>query len=214
MAASTRAQIATSLANADPALAALLEIVGPPPLRRPQPVSERFATMARAILHQQLATKAAATITGRVTDALGGAITPEGLLATEPGVLRSCGVSGAKEAALLDLAMRVEDGRLSLGTLGRLDDADVIDQLVAVRGIGRWTAEMFLMGPLGRPDVWPVGDLGVRNGWALLTEAPSPPTPGDMEDAADHLKPWRSSVAWCCWRAVDVARENGGVLPR
>ena len=129
-------------------------------------------------------------------------------------MLRSCGVSGAKEAALLDLAERVDDGRLSLATLGRLEDDAVIAQLVAVRGIGRWTAEMFLMGCLGRHDVWPVGDLGVRNGWALLTSAETTPHPSAMENAADHLRPWRSSVAWCCWRAVDVSRENGGVLPR
>ena len=213
MAPPTRTSIATALCAADPALGALIEIVGPPPLRRPQPVAERFGTLAHAILHQQLATKAAATITGRVREALGGTITPEGLLTVGPGVLRGCGVSGAKEAALSDLAIRVDDGRLSLGSLGRLADDAVIGQLVAVRGIGRWTAEMFLMGPLGRHDIWPVGDLGVRNGWGLLAATPTP-TPGALEAAADHLRPWRSSVAWCCWRAVDVARENGGVLPR
>jgi DNA-3-methyladenine glycosylase II len=214
MAAPTRAQIAQSLSEADPALAALIDQVGPPPRRRPLPVAERFGILARAILHQQLATKAAATITSRVKESLGGSISPEGLLVAEPGLLRGCGVSGAKEAALRDLATHVTDGRLSLERLGRLDDEVVIDQLVAVRGIGRWTAEMFLMGSLGRHDVWPVGDLGVRNGWALLTRAASTPAPGEMAHAADHLRPWRSSVAWCCWRAVDLARDHGGSLPR
>ena len=214
MASTTRQHVAAELAAADPAIASLLEIVGPPPVRRPQPVAERFGTLARAILHQQLATKAAATITSRVAEALGGAITPPGLLGIDAGVLRGCGVSGAKEAALRDLALHVADGRLSLTHLGRLDDQAVIDQLIAVRGIGRWTAEMFLMGPLGRHDIWPVGDLGVRNGWGLLTRSTTTPSPAAMEEAADHLRPWRSSVAWCCWRAVDVSRENGGVLPR
>ena len=214
MAAPTRTHVAEALATADPTIASLLEIVGPPPVRRPQPVAERFGTLARAILHQQLATKAAATITGRVAEVLGGTISPDGLLGLDEGVLRSCGVSGAKEAALRDLALHVDDGRLSLTHLGRLEDEAVIDQLVAVRGNGRWTAEMFLMGPLGRHDVWPVGDLGVRNGWGLLTQAATTPSSSSMEDAADHLRPWRSSVAWCCWRAVDISRENGGMLPR
>ena len=213
MGAPSRSLPAAELSAADPALARLIDIIGPPPARRPQRVADRFGSLARAILHQQLATQAAATITGRVRDAMGGSISSTGLLELDDGILRSCGVSGAKQAALMDLSNRVEDGRLDLHALGRLDDAEVVTQLSAVRGIGRWTAEMFLMGPLGRHNVWPVGDLGVRSGWGLLRRLDAAPTPAALEDAADHLVPWRSSVAWCCWRAVDLARENGGTLP-
>ena len=213
MARASRAQIAEALSQADPSIGRLLEIIGAPPARSTLKVEDRFALLARAILHQQLATKAAATISGRVTDALGGRITAAGLLAVEPGILRSCGVSGAKEAALGDLASRVSDGRLDLAGFARHSDHEVIADLVAVRGIGQWTAEMFLMGPLGRHDIWPVGDLGVRNGWALIRRQ-SVANPRDLLDAADHLRPYRSSVAWACWRAVDVAREGDGSLPR
>ena len=210
----TPTAIAAELGARDEDLARLIELVGPPPSRRAIPVADRFERLATAILHQQLAGAAAATITRRVTERLDGSVTPSGLLSLPPGALRSCGVSGAKEAALLDLATRVDDGRLELARFARLEDAAVIEQLVEVRGIGRWTAEMFLMGALGRHDVWPVGDLGVRNGWALLKGEEDAPSPRDLEPRGEDLRPFRSSVAWYCWRAVDVARESGGTLPR
>jgi DNA-3-methyladenine glycosylase II len=97
--------------------------------------------------------------------------------------------------------------------MARRNDDDVISELSEVRGIGRWTAEMFLMGPLGRHDIWPTGDLGVRNGWALIRRSPTPVTPKILEGMGDPYRPYRSSVAWYCWRAVDVARQNGGILP-
>jgi 3-methyladenine DNA glycosylase/8-oxoguanine DNA glycosylase len=202
------------LADVDPDLARLIVHVGPPPARRPIPVDQRFDRLATAILHQQLAGAAARTITSRVTDRLGGTISAGALLELPPEDLRSCGVSGAKTAALLDLAQRVADGRLELDRAARLDDDTVIAQLVEVRGIGRWTAEMFLMGALGRHDVWPTGDLGVRAGWALLRSGQATPTPGELEPLAEAHRPYRSSVAWYCWRAVDVARSCGGELPR
>lgn len=205
-------KIADELSAADPALGRLLEQIGPPPRRRPIPVAERFDSLCRAILHQQLATKAAATITERTRSLAGGAFSPAALLDLDVERLRSAGVSGAKAASLHDLARRCDEGAVDLGRLSRLDDDAVIEQLVAVRGIGRWTAEMFLMGPLGRPDVWPVGDLGVRSGWALIRRRPRQ-EPKDIVSAADHLRPHRSSVAWACWRAVDLAAASGGRLP-
>ncbi len=206
--------ITAALRTADPAMAAIIDIVGAPPLRRATPVAKRFERLATAILHQQLAGAAAATITGRVSILLGGALSAEGILAAPEGSLRSCGVSDAKRRALLDLAGRVSDGSLDLKAIGRFSDEQVVATLSEVRGVGRWTAEMFLMGPLARHDVWPIGDLGVRNGWALIKGLPSPPSPGSLAGAADELRPYRSSVAWYCWQAVDVARANGGVLPR
>jgi 3-methyladenine DNA glycosylase/8-oxoguanine DNA glycosylase len=204
--------VAAQLSGGDPRLAGVIELIGPPPTRRAIPVTRRFESLATAILHQQLAGKAAATITARSVAALG-ALAPEPILSSDEAALRACGVSGAKAAALRDLAAKVASGQLDLGALGRRSDDEVIEELVAVRGIGRWTAEMFLMGPLGRPDVWPVGDLGVRSGWALISGEPARPA-NELGGAADHLRPLRSSVAWYCWQAVDLARSNGGLLPR
>ena len=206
--------IAETLSDADPAFASLISIVGPPPRHRPLPVAQRFESLATSILHQQLAGAAAATITGRVVALLDGSITPAGILETDPDELRSCGVSGAKQRALVDLAQKVTSGSLDLASFGSSDDETVIRELIDVRGIGRWTAEMFLMGPLGRLDVWPVGDLGVRNGWALIQSLPQTPTPQELGASADPLRPHRSAVAWYCWQAVDLARSNGGTFPR
>ena len=212
MATPSRSRIATELEAADPRLARIIELIGPPPARRPLRVSQRFDHLAVAILHQQLAGAAAATLTARTRAALG-ALEPAAILSAEEGELRACGVSGAKAAALRDLAQRVDDGRLELSALGRRSDEVVIETLSDVRGIGRWTAEMFLMGPLGRHDVWPVGDLGVRSGWALIADEPTR-RPRELKEEAEHLRPWRSSVAWYCWQAVELARSGGGSLPR
>ncbi len=207
------AAIGAHLAALDASLGELIEIVGPPPSRKAIPVADRFERLATAILHQQLAGAAARTITSRVIERLGGSIEPEAILELPEGGLRPSGVSEAKERALFDLARRVDDGRLNLRTMARRNDDDVISELSEVRGIGRWTAEMFLMGPLGRHDIWPTGDLGVRNGWALIRRSPTPVTPKILEGMGDPYRPYRSSVAWYCWRAVDVARQNGGILP-
>ena len=209
----TPSAIADEIVAAEPRFAGVVQLVGPPPQRRPLASHKRFERLATAILHQQLAGRAAATITERTRVALGGAFEPAALLALDETTLRSCGVSGAKAAALKDLATRVEAGDLTLSSLGRQKDDEVIQQLTAVRGIGQWTAEMFLMGPLGRHDIWPVGDLGVRAGWAAVNGDRIAP-PRQLLTAADHLRPWRSSVAWYCWQAVDLARANGGTLPK
>ncbi len=206
--------IAAILSDADPNLARVIANVGPPPTRRAIRVADRFGRLAEAILHQQLAGAAAATITRRAREALGGTLSAGALLAAPQGLLRSCGVSSAKELALRDLAQRVDDGRLDLAYLGRHSDDDIITSLSAVKGIGRWTAEMFLMGPLGRHDIWPVGDLGVRNGFSLIQRKRSVVTPKQLERLGDPYLPFRSSVAWYCWQAVDLARSNGGVLPK
>jgi 3-methyladenine DNA glycosylase/8-oxoguanine DNA glycosylase len=205
-------EIAAALRAEEPRLGGLIELLGPPPSRRALPVAKRFDQLAVAILHQQLAGKAAATITARARAALG-SLSPETILAADPTTLRSCGVSGAKQAALEDLATKVSAREVDLAALGRRSDDEVIDALSSIRGIGRWTAEMFLMGPLGRHDVWPIGDLGVRAGWALIVDEPIRP-PRELAEVVEHLRPWRSSVAWYCWQAVDVARSTDGSIPR
>ncbi len=204
-------QIATILAQRSRPLAKVIKAIGPPPPRRPIPVPQRFERLATAILHQQLAGAAAATITQRVITMLGGHITPEALGRVSDEHLRSCGVSGAKSVALQDLASRTQQGHLRFDRMGRMSDQEVLDSLVATKGVGTWTAQMFLMGALGRHDIWPTGDLGVRNGWAAIHRLDQAPTPKKLEDLADHLAPYRSDVAWYCWRAIDLQRQ--GTLP-
>jgi 3-methyladenine DNA glycosylase/8-oxoguanine DNA glycosylase len=184
-------------------LSALLERYGPPRLGGRKPASTRFAVLANAICYQQLAGKAAATIHARFVAAVGGEVTPANVLAAPMDVLRAAGLSAAKAAAITDLAQKVTDGRVSLERIGRLSDEDVVDHLVQVRGIGRWTAEMFLLGTLGRLDVWPVGDYGVRAGFSSAWGLPEIPAPAVLLDHGEAFRPYRSIVAWYCWQVVD-----------
>lgn len=202
----TRAAQALAVAalRDDPVLAALIEQHGPPPPRPRVPATQRFGELARAIVYQQLAGNAAAAIHGRFATALGGAVTPEAVLATPPETLRSCGLSGAKEGSIRDLAAKVATGEVSLERIGRLDDDEVVGHLVQVRGIGRWTAEMFLLGTLGRPDVWPIGDYGVRAGFAKAWQLPEIPTPKQLDMLGEPYRPYRSALAWYCWRAAET----------
>lgn len=183
--------------------APVVERVGPPVLRPSR--GSRFASLVAAITCQQLAGVAARTIHGRVVAALGGRVTPEGVLGADPEDLRGAGLSRAKLAAVLDLAEKTSDRTVRLRSLHRLDDEAVVEHLVRVRGIGPWTARMFLMFDLHRPDVWPVGDLGVRNGWARIHGLDRAPRAPELTEAADHLRPWRSAAAWYCWRAVELS---------
>ena len=125
------------------------------------------------------------------------------MLAADPEALRGPGLSRNKLLALLDLAAHVADGRLDLHALDAHSDEEVVAALVDVRGIGRWTAEMFLLFHQRRMDVWPVGDLGVRKGWALINQALMP-TPAELSLAGERYRPFRSVAAWWCWRANDV----------
>jgi DNA-3-methyladenine glycosylase II len=197
------ARAAAALAANDPVLSTLVEHYGPPRFGGRTRASDRFAVLARAICYQQLAGKAASTIHGRFVAAVGGEVTPARVLATPAEALRGAGLSAAKAAAITDLAQKVADGQVSLERIGRLGDEEVVDHLVQVRGIGRWTAEMFLLGTLGRLDVWPVGDYGVRAGFASAWGLPEIPTPAALLDLGEVFRPYRSVVAWYCWRVVD-----------
>lgn len=169
----------------------------------PKPrVDERFARLARSIAGQQLSVTAASTIFGRVSSLLG-FVTAETVLSVEPGQLRACGLSNAKVAAFVDLAERIAAGSVDLASLGRRSDADVVETLTAVRGIGRWTAQMFLLGSLHRLDVWPTGDVGVRNGFAQMMGLDRVPTTLELEQLGERFRPHRSVVAWYCWRVLD-----------
>jgi DNA-3-methyladenine glycosylase II len=194
---------AAILAERDPVLRRLVAEAGP---ARVQPPAEtHFATLVRAIVYQQLAGAAAAAIHGRLIAALGGEVAPERLLSLPSETLRSVGLSAAKAASLQDLATKVLDGTVVLDPKGlrAQSDADVVARLSAVRGIGKWTAEMFLMFQLRRLDVWPTGDLGVRKGFGLAWGIPTP-TVKELEPLGDPYRPYRSVVAWYCWRAAEL----------
>lgn len=185
-------------------MAALIAEIGPPRLRAPMRGRHgHFLSLARSIAYQQLAGKAAATIWSRVHEALGD-VTPERVLAADVATLRSAGLSAAKTAALLDLAAAVTDGRLDLQSVARRPDDAVIADVIQVRGIGPWTAQMFLLFQLRRPDVWPTTDLGVRRGFAVLYGLRGDPSPEELEEAGERYRPWRSVAAWYMWRAVDT----------
>lgn len=196
------------LVGVDPVLDGLIDRHGPCRLPSPARAGSRFGDLAESIAYQQLNGTAAATIWGRVVEATGGSVTPASLLALgEPG-LRPCGLSGAKTRSMLDLAGRVTAGELSLDRIGHLDDEAVISSLTPIWGIGRWTAQMFLMFTLGRLDVWPTGDYGVRAGFARAWGLPALPTEAELAGHGEVFAGARSIVAWYCWRAVESS-ETG-----
>jgi DNA-3-methyladenine glycosylase II len=202
---------AASLASATDALvsrhaqvAKLRATHGPVHLGRRPPVVDRFRWLAQSIAYQQLSGRAATTIWSRVEDLLGGSVTPGAILAAGEQSLRAAGLSRAKAASLLDLSDRATDGALDLRAMGRLDDEAVIDRLVAVRGIGRWTAEMFLIFALHRLDVWPVDDLGVRKGYARAFGLADTPSARDLVPLGDPFRPYRTVVALYCWRDLET----------
>ena len=194
---------AAILAEQDPVIRRLVAEAGPPQLSAP--TETHFETLVRGIVYQQLAGPAARAIHGRLIAALDGEVTPERLLALPDETLRSAGLSARKVASLRDLAAKVLDGTVVLDPTGlrRQNDAEVIERLSAVLGIGKWTAEMFLMFQLRRLDVWPTGDLGVRKGFGLAWGIPTP-TPKQLEPLGDPYRPYRSVVAWYCWRAAEL----------
>jgi DNA-3-methyladenine glycosylase II len=193
----------SELATCDLVLSGLIERYGPPPARRRIPTAKRFDHLARNIVYQQLAGKAAASIHGRMIEALGGQVTAERVQATPEPVLRACGLSGAKTASLLDLADKVASGEVALDRIGRLSDAEVVAHLTVVRGIGPWTAQMFLMSTLSRLDVWPIGDYGVRAGYAKAWALDDIPEPRALDALGEPFRPYRSLLAWYCWRSAD-----------
>ncbi len=187
----------------DPALGTHIKKVG---ARRPNfAPRDPFRALVRAVLSQQLSTKAADTIEQRVLALTGGAdgMTPDALLALDPAALRTAGVSRPKIAYLRDLADHVVTGRLDLHGLRHRTDAEIIEAITAIKGFGVWSAEMFLMFCLHRPDIFPVGDLGIVKGVQKLTGMKSRPKPRTMLRAAEMWRPYRSIASWYLWRLVE-----------
>jgi len=200
------------LANTDPRMARLIARsrrynIAPAVSIRP------FDALAESIAYQQLSGKAAATIFGRVRALYPKRkwLDPEQLLATPDESLRAAGLSRAKTAALKDLAAKTIDGTVPSGrALLRMSDDEIIARLTQVRGIGRWTVEMLLLFDLGRPDVWPVDDYGVRKGFAKTFGRRKLPTPKQLVKIGEKWRPYRSVAAWYFWRALDQPEKLQG----
>jgi DNA-3-methyladenine glycosylase II len=168
------------------------------------PEEHPFASLVRAITYQQLAGRAAAAIHGRLVASVGGQVVPERVLGLSETDFRTAGLSGAKTRSILDLAAKVADGTAPLDRLDDLGDEEIIERLSTVRGIGRWTAEMFLIFQLRRRDIWPVEDFGVRKGYAAIHHLTAAPTPRALRDLGEIYRPWRTVAAWYCWRAAET----------
>jgi DNA-3-methyladenine glycosylase II len=193
------------LQKADKVLAKLIRDGGPidPATDRRGSRPNGFQALARAIVGQQLSTKAASTIWGRVTEQLGTETPkPAKLLAIDPEKLREAGLSRSKVSFLRDLAERIEDGRLDLKAMKELSDEDVIAELIEVKGIGRWTAEMFLMFHLARPDVVSTGDQGIRRAIQIAYGMEELPGPSEMERIAEPWRPHRTLACLYLWRSL------------
>lgn len=199
------------LRSVDRRLAALIDRVGPFQLRLKR-TSGTFAALGEAIVYQQLTGAAAATILGRVKALSGGPRrfpTPEQVLAMPDEALRSAGLSRAKVAALKDLSRKVADGSvLGPAALRRLDDEQIIEQVTRVHGVGRWTAQMFLIFRLGRLDVLPAEDYGVRKGYAVAFRTRGLPTPAQVIARGARWRPYRTVAAWYLWRALELDRPR------
>jgi 3-methyladenine DNA glycosylase/8-oxoguanine DNA glycosylase len=207
-AATLRAAVA-HLSAVDAVMAGLVARHGPPAYtRRPgrtgmgSDSDGHFAALVEAVLYQQLAGAAAAAIHARVVEAVGGRVEPLAVLAAGEDRLRAVGLSRAKTASILGLAEAVATGEVLLTRLSRLDDDEVIETLISLRGIGRWTAQMFCLFRLGRLDIWPVTDLGVRKGYANAYGLVDLPGERELDKLGDPFRPYRSVAAWYCWRSA------------
>ncbi len=199
--------VASKHLSKDRILARVIRRVGPVNVTPPRGVSP-FMSLVRAVAHQQLTGKAANTILGRVLALYPGKKfpTPQDLLGTPDRALRGAGFSGAKVAAVKDIAAKTIEGVIPPTTraLLNLSDDAIVERLTSVRGVGTWTVEMMLIFTLGRPDVWPVTDFGVRKGIALLYKLKELPTPKEALAYGERWKPHRSAAAWYLWRACDL----------
>src|SRR5260221_13756784 len=188
----------------------MLKEHGVPELHRARPNRTHFAELARMICYQQLAGRAASVIHGRFAALFDGPPTPEAVLALSMEQLRAVGLSGSKAASITDLAEKVDAGLVELDRINRLPDEQVVSEPVLVRGIGEWTAHMFLMFQCGRLDVWPIGDYGVRSGCARMDGWGPMPTPKELGPAGDPYRPYRSLLAWWCSPAADTTLPTSG----
>ncbi len=197
------------LSTSHPAWAALIARIGPSRLA-PDAAREPYHALLRAIAYQQLHARAAENILGRFFALYPGTEfpPPELVLSTDDATLRACGFSGSKVAAVRDIALKASEGILPTRRAAlRLSDTELIARLTTIRGVGRWTVEMLLMFCLGRPDVLPVDDFGVREGYRRLHDLAAQPKPKELAIQGEAWAPYRSTAAWYLWRAADEGRK-------
>lgn len=203
---------ARTLSRRDPKLASLIRTVGPCTLE-PGRQPDHLTALVRTIVFQQLSGKAAATIFGRLV-----ALIPEGSATSEPSSwlaisddqMRAAGVSRPKISYVRDLCERSRQGSLPLHRIDQMGDDELTQALTQVKGLGRWSAHMILMFHLGRPDVWPIDDLGIRKALMRMDGLPDLPGPKQISDRADAWRPWRSVASWYLWRSLDVDMTGVG----
>jgi DNA-3-methyladenine glycosylase II len=188
------------LKKSDAVLGKVIQQVGPCKITYHEP---EFATMARSIVFQQLNGKAASSIYAKFEAGCGGDVCPDAILRLRRARLRSLGISPQKSDYLRDLAKRTRAGEIDFATMLSLDDDEVMRRLTQVKGVGAWTAHMFLIFALRRPDVLPVGDYGVRSAMQRLYQLETLPRPAEMERIAAAWRPWRSVASWYLWRSLD-----------
>lgn len=198
---SSHAEAVRALCRADPRLAEVIRLIGPCELK---PRGGRFEVLARSIISQQISTSAARTIFGRLKQLLpGGRISAQTLSEIDDNQLQSAGLSKQKRTYLRHLTDCTLNGTVSFRRLPRLGDQDVIEELVQVKGVGVWTAQMFLLAGLGRPDIFAVGDLGLQN--AMMRIYDMDRKLPEMERIAEKWAPWRSVASWYLWRSLDLS---------
>lgn len=204
--ASTTKRARQHLRKHDPVMRAIIDEVGPFSLRLER---DRFAMLVRSIISQQISVGAARSIRKRLEQLVApDRVTPDSLLRFEIDELRGAGLSPQKATYLHDLASKVHDGSVTLRTIGRHDDEVVIEQLTQVKGIGRWTAQMFLIFALGRPDVFPEDDLGIRNAIRINYGFDGLPDKATARDIAQPWRPFASYASWYCWRSIDQLKRT------
>jgi DNA-3-methyladenine glycosylase II len=194
-------KIARAIVATEPRFAPIIERSGICPIGVPSRKQSNFRALATSIISQQLSSKAAATIIDRV-ETLAGNISPARIQALTPAQLRKAGLSGTKTRAIKELALADREIRFSRLHLVEEDEA-IFERLLPLFGIGTWTVEMFLMFQVGRLDVWPTGDLGVRRGWERIHRLRSEIAPKELLLQGEKFRPYRSHVAWYCWRALE-----------
>ena len=196
-------KIARTIVAQDPSFEVVVKNSSLCPIGLERNNEPHFYSLATSILSQQLSTKAASTIIQRVETAAGG-ITPKKIASMKESQLRAAGASGAKVRSLTELSETFLDRKSPVHRLHTLNDEEIEEALLPLYGIGRWTIEMFLMFKLGRIDIWPVGDLGVRRGWEKIHRMRSDITPKKLDLLGEKFSPYRSHVAWYCWRGTEL----------
>lgn len=200
-------EVATYIAQRDKHFKPIIALAGPPPMKsRAAGVNDRFPSLVRAITHQLLATSAATTIHGRVVATCGGTVDVHSIINAGPEQLRAAGLNNTKARAMVELAHDIRDQRLRLERHGRMSDDDIVRDVSGVRGIGPWTAQMYLINTMARRDVWPIGDYGVRVGWSLLHGLDETISEKELRERGQRFAGVRTSVAWYCWEATHFAK--------